>query len=106
MSSSNMEVVNNGDVKPDLDNNDKRKESTTIIKNILLVSFVFTLNFTAFKGLSQLQSSLHTEESLGTVTQTILYIGFLLSCLFLPKVLIQIVGHKWSIALAIVGYII
>ncbi len=85
---------------------DVKFEKRNILKNIILVSFVWTLNFTAFIGLSQLQSSLHTEDGIGTVTQTVLYAGFVLSCLFVPKIMINQFGHKWSMAIAIVGYIL
>ena len=76
------------------------------MKNIILVSCVFTLHFTAFKGLSHLQSSLHTEDGLGTVTQTILYAAFTVACLLLPKMTIHLLGHKWSIVVSIVLYMV
>ena len=36
-----------------------RQEKRMIMKNILLISLAFLMNFTAYQGLSRLQSSLH-----------------------------------------------
>ena len=75
-------------------------------KNITLISLAFLLNFTSFNGLSKLQSSLHIQEGMGVINQSILYGALVLSCLFLPKIIIAKIGHKWTIALSFVGYIL
>ncbi len=64
------------------------------------------LLFTSFDGLGRLQSSLHREEGMGVITQAVLYAVLVLSCMFIPKLLISQVGHKWAIPISSVGYIL
>ena len=82
-----------------------KKEKNKIFKNIVLISFCFLLNFNAFQTLSRLQSSLHRVDGMGTINQSVLYAALVLSCLVLPKIIINLVGHKWTIPLAFGGYI-
>ncbi len=83
-----------------------KKEKKRIMKNILLISVCFLMVFTAFQGLSRLQSSLHREEGMGVTTQAVLYAALVLSCMFIPKLLISQVGHKWTIPISFIGYIL
>ncbi|XP_062954499.1 protein unc-93 homolog A isoform X2 [Cynocephalus volans] len=75
------------------------------LKNVLVVSFGFLLLFTAYGGLQNLQSSLHSEEGLGVVALGTLYGTVLLSSMLLPAVLIQRCGCKWTIAASMCGYV-
>ena len=82
-----------------------KEEKRQIWKNVLLISIAFLFNFNAFQGLSRLQSSLHREEGMGTANSAILYASLMLSCLFVPKFVINHIGYKWTMPLASVGYI-
>jgi len=88
------------------DAEDLRKEKRKIIKNILLISLAFLFNFNAFQGLSRLQSSLHRVDGMGTITSSVLYGSLVLSCMFVPKMIIYAIGHRWTIAVSFSGYIL
>ena len=82
------------------------REKKAITRNIVLVGFAFFLNFTAYLGLARLQSSLHEDAGLGTIAQSVLYSSLVVSSLFLPNVMINQLGHKWTIPISIIGYIV
>ena len=66
-------------------------------KNVLVISLCFLLMFTAFNGLTFLQSSLHTEEGLGLVCYSVLNAALAAATLFgLAPAMIGKMGHKWS----------
>lgn len=75
------------------------------LKNVLVISFGFLLLFTAYGGLQNLQSSLHSEEGLGVASLSVLYAALILSSMFLPPILIKKVGCKWTIAGSMCCYI-
>ena len=77
-----------------------------VMKNVLVISLVFFLNFTAYGGLSKLQSSLHREEGMGVICQAVVYGTMCLSCLLLPKLAITYMGHKWCMTISLLGYIL
>jgi hypothetical protein len=83
-----------------------RAEKRRILKNILLISVSWLCLFTAFQGLQRLQSSLHRTDGMGVVTMSVLYAALAVSCLFLPKLIIGAVGHKWTIPIGFSGYIL
>jgi len=83
-----------------------RKEKQRIYKNIILISVAFLFNFNAFQGLSRLQSSLHVDEGMGVINSSLLYGALVLSCFFVPKLLINFIGHKWTIPLSFCGYVL
>ena len=85
---------------------DIKQEKKKIYKNILLISVAFLFNFNAFQGLSRLQSSLHKDEGMGVINSSVLYGSLVLSCLFVPKILINQIGHKWTIPLSFSGYVL
>ena len=78
--------------------------SRKLMKNVILISVAFLLLFTAYSGLSVLQSSLFHEEGMGVINQAILYAAAVLSFLFLPRLVIYRIGHKWTMALSAAGY--
>ena len=82
------------------------REKRRILKNIVLISVAFLLNFTSYNGLARLQSSLHRDEGMGTINQAVLYAALVLSCLFVPKLIISVIGHKWTIPASFTGYIL
>lgn len=66
-------------------------------KNLVVISIAFLLQFTAFNGMGNLQSSLNTEANVGVNSLSILY-GFLIfSSIFLPHPMMAIFGLKWTI---------
>lgn len=77
-----------------------------IIKNLLVVSGAFLFLFTAFQSLSNLQSSLNREEGIGTVGLSVIYGALVLSCMFLPPFVIELLGCKWSVAFSMLCYIL
>ena len=52
-----------------------------------------------------MQSSLHIDEGMGVTTQAVLYVTLVFSCLFLPKIVLRYLGHKWTIPVMFIGYI-
>ncbi|XP_074898188.1 protein unc-93 homolog A isoform X2 [Buteo buteo] len=76
------------------------------LKNVLVISFGFLLLFTAYGGLQNLQSSLHSEEGLGVASLSVLYAALILSSMFLPPILIKKLGCKWTIAGSMCCYIV
>ncbi|CAH1778622.1 unnamed protein product [Owenia fusiformis] len=102
-----MDAIQNGSPVNDystMDPKDIKRAKLRIYKNIIVVSFGFLFNFTAFSSLSNLQSSLNKEEGLGTGGLAVLYAALVVSCMFLPKFLIAHFGCKWTIVAAIVCY--
>ncbi|XP_039251352.2 protein unc-93 homolog A-like [Styela clava] len=81
-----------------------RKEKFNIMKNILLICLSFLLNFTAFAGISNLQSSLNPDEGLGTGSLSIIYGSLIVSAMFTPTFIIRHIGCKWTIFGSILGY--
>ncbi|NWV55537.1 UN93A protein, partial [Daphoenositta chrysoptera] len=75
------------------------------LKNVLVISFGFLLLFTAYGGLQSLQSSLNSEEGLGVASLSVLYAALILSSMFLPPILIEKLGCKWTIAISMCCYI-
>ena len=82
-----------------------RKTQRQVSKNIYLISFSFFLLFTAFGGLSRLQSSLHRIDGMGVINSSVIYAALVAACLFLPKAVTSILGFKRTIAVSMCGYI-
>ena len=68
-------------------------------KNLLVISFAFLLQFTAFGGIDKLQSSLNAEANIGVNSLSIIYASLVLSSIFLPHPFISIFGLKWTIVI-------
>lgn len=81
------------------------KETRRMTKNIVVVSIGFLLLFTAYNGMSNLQSSLHPENGLGTYTNATVYGFLILSSLFVPSLMIQFLSTKWSLVVSMFGYV-
>lgn len=67
----------------------KPSERWRIMKNILAISCAFMVNFTAFMGAANLQSSINADQSLGTFTLSAIYGSLLFSNIFLPALVIR-----------------
>jgi hypothetical protein len=80
-------------------NNENLQVRFQTYKNLLVISFAFLLQFTAFGGIDKLQSSLNTEANVGVNSLSIIYAFLILSSIFLPHPLISILGLKWTIVI-------
>ncbi|KYN36192.1 UNC93-like protein [Trachymyrmex septentrionalis] len=79
-------------------------ERWRIMKNILVISCAFMVNFTAFMGASNLQSSVNADQSLGTFTLSAIYGSLLFSNILLPALIISWLGCKWTMSVSILAY--
>ncbi|XP_023941462.1 UNC93-like protein [Bicyclus anynana] len=79
-------------------------EKWRINRNIFVLGFAFMVQFTAFHGAANLQSSVNTDEAAGTFTLAAIYFSLILSNVFLPAMVIKWLGCKWTIAISFVAY--
>ncbi|CAG0918284.1 unnamed protein product [Notodromas monacha] len=85
-----------------------RNEKIRIWKNVLVVSLGFLLLFMSFSSVSALQSSINSDNGLGTYSLTVIYVGLVFSSLFLVTFTIHKLTAKWTIVvcnLCYMGYI-
>lgn len=82
----------------------KPSEKWRIIKNIVVISLAFMVHFTAFQGAGNLQSSVNADEGLGTASMATIYFSLILSNVFLPVVMIRLLGCKWAVAVSFIAY--
>ena len=76
------------------------KSKFHIIKNLIVIGFAWILLFTAFQSMQNLQSSLNSDEGLGTASLSTIYVSLVVSCLFVPPTLIKKLGLKWTIVIS------
>ncbi|XP_015604435.1 UNC93-like protein [Cephus cinctus] len=81
-----------------------RGEKWRILKNIGAVSVAFMVQFTAFQGTANLQSSINASEGLGTVSLSAIYAALVLSCIFVPTFLIKRLTVKWTLCVSMLCY--
>ncbi|KAL2746157.1 UNC93-like protein [Vespula maculifrons] len=81
-----------------------RGEKWRILKNIGTVSIAFMVQFTAFQGTANLQSSINASDGLGTVSLSAIYAALVLSCIFVPTFLIKRLTVKWTLCLSMLCY--
>ncbi|KAL0882970.1 hypothetical protein ABMA27_016462 [Loxostege sticticalis] len=82
----------------------KPSERWRILKNVVVISLAFMVQFTAYFGAANLQSSINAEAGLGTASLAAVYAGLIFSNIFLPALVIKWFGTKWAIALSFVAY--
>lgn len=80
------------------------KEKWRILKNVTTVSLAFMVQFTAFQGTANLQSSINAKDGLGTASLSSIYMALVLSCLFVPTYLIKKLTAKWTLCLSMLCY--
>ncbi|GIY97912.1 UNC93-like protein [Caerostris extrusa] len=68
-----------------------------IFKNLTLLSMSYLLVFTAYNGLSMLQTTMNKAEGIGTISQAAIYILYGLSSLFLSSYVVEKLGTKGSL---------
>lgn len=81
-----------------------RKEKWRILKNIATISFAFMVQFTAFQGTANLQSSINAKEGLGTVSLSAVYAALVISCIFVPTFVIKRLTVKWTLCFSLLCY--
>lgn len=77
-----------------------------ILKNVFIQSIGFLFLFAPFHALCNLQSTLHVESGVGVGGLAVIYASVVFSCLFLPTFVIAHFGHKWTIVLSMMCYIL
>ncbi|KAK6626994.1 hypothetical protein RUM44_009471 [Polyplax serrata] len=80
------------------------KEKWRILKNVTAVSLAFMVQFTAFQGTANLQSSINAKDGLGTVSLSSIYTALVFSCMFVPTFLIKRLTVKWTLCLSMLCY--
>lgn len=80
------------------------REKWRILKNVALISFAFMVQFTAFQGTANLQSSINAKDGLGTVSLSAIYAALVVSCIFVPTFLIKRLTVKWTLCVSILCY--
>ncbi|CAH1229826.1 UNC93A [Branchiostoma lanceolatum] len=73
-------------------------------KNLLVICTAFLFNFTAFQSLQNLQTSLNYDEGLGGASLSVIYASLIVSCIFIPPLLIGKIGCKWTLVVSIFWY--
>ncbi|XP_063826088.1 UNC93-like protein [Ostrinia nubilalis] len=79
-------------------------EKMRINRNILVLGFAFMVQFTAFHGAANLQSSVNSDAGAGTFTLAAIYFSLIISNILLPAVVIKWLGCKWAVALSFIAY--
>ena len=80
--------------------------SWQIQKNLVVTSLVMILIYTSYSSLARIQSSLHGDEGLGTICYGLSYLSNCLISLLLAKLVVSYIGHKWSITMSLLGFIL
>ncbi|XP_019878966.1 UNC93-like protein isoform X2 [Aethina tumida] len=80
------------------------KEKWRILKNVSAVSCAFMIQFTAFQGTANLQSSINAKDGLGTVSLSAIYAALVVSCIFVPTFLIKRLTVKWTLCVSMLCY--
>lgn len=81
-----------------------RKEKWRILKNVSAVSCAFMIQFTAFQGTANLQSSINAKDGLGTVSLSAIYAALVVSCIFVPTFVIKRLTVKWTLCVSMLCY--
>lgn len=84
--------------------NDECHSMYFIWKDVLIISLGFLCNFIAFNGLSNVQSSLNSNEGLGSASLGVIYAALIISSFILPSMLVKRFGCKWTMVVCIPFY--
>ncbi|KAI5631206.1 ion channel regulatory protein UNC-93 domain-containing protein [Phthorimaea operculella] len=79
-------------------------EKWRINRNMFVLGFAFMIQFTAFHGTANLQSSVNSDDGAGTFTLAAIYFSLILSNIFLPAIVIKWLGCKWAVAFSFIAY--
>lgn len=83
-----------------------KKVKRIVLKNLIIVGLAWIFLFTAYSSIANLQSSLNSDDGLGTVSLSTIYVSLILSCIFIPTILIKNLGIKWTIFCSQLTYIL
>ncbi|CAF0790237.1 unnamed protein product [Adineta steineri] len=88
--------------------NNKTTDSSTVRRktNFSILCLTFILVYTSYNAITNLQSSIHTDKTVGYYSLAIISGCSVLSCLFFTNLLIFVAGYKWTIVLAQVGFLL
>lgn len=78
------------------------KTTANIWKNIFAISFGFLFLFTAYSALANIQTSIN--QQLGAASLSVIYGALVLSCMFVPSIIISRLGCKWTIVASMLMY--
>lgn len=81
-----------------------RSEKWRILKNVAILSSAFMIQFTAFQGTANLQSSINAKDGLGTVSLSAVYAAIVVSCIFIPTLVIRRLTVKWTLCASMICY--
>ncbi|CAF1638201.1 unnamed protein product, partial [Adineta steineri] len=76
-----------------------------IYKNLIVLSISFVLLFTAYSGMSTLQSSLNTKNNVGVNSLIITYSFLIFSSIVFIGICMDLFGLKFTMIIATIGYI-
>ncbi|KAK9881599.1 hypothetical protein WA026_016468 [Henosepilachna vigintioctopunctata] len=79
-------------------------EKWRILKNVSALSCAFMIQFTAFQGTANLQSSINAKDGLGTVSLCAVYAALVVSCIFVPTFMIKRFTVKWTLCISMFTY--
>ena len=79
-----------------------KKHKRKIIKTLIHLSFVYFCIFTSYRCLESIQSSLNFEEGRGTVSLSVLYSAYGLSCLSIGPIAVSVSKPKWTLVIGCV----
>ncbi|XP_026848568.1 UNC93-like protein [Drosophila persimilis] len=80
-------------------------EKFRILKNVAVISLAMTIQYVAYQGTLNLQSSLNAKEGLGTIALSCIYLSMGISCLLLPTIMIRLLTCKWTLVVGQVCFI-
>ncbi|CAF1206004.1 unnamed protein product [Adineta steineri] len=76
-----------------------------LYKNLIVLSISFVLLFTAYSGISTLQSSLNTKNNVGVNSLIITYAFLIFSSIAFIGICMDLFGLKFTMIIATIGYI-
>ncbi|XP_066286177.1 protein unc-93 homolog A-like isoform X1 [Branchiostoma lanceolatum] len=82
----------------------QRTSTKRIWKNLLVLASVFLVNFTSFRAIQNLQSTLNSEAGLGVVSLSCVYASMVLSCLYAPFFIHKVGSCKWTVVVCLLGH--
>lgn len=65
---------------------------------------ILSLSLPCSQGTANLQSSINAKESLGTVSLSAIYAAIVVSCIFIPTLVIRRLTVKWTLCCSMLCY--
>ena len=75
-------------------------------KAVIHLASMFLFIFTSYRSLEVIQSSLNVEEGLGTLSLSVLYSAYGISCVSIGPIIVSVVKPKWALFVGCVGHIL